>query len=44
MFESTATARATKKSLAEPDAPLRWVCLALGLAIIALALRIASTW
>jgi hypothetical protein len=35
---------AAKRTFQPADAPTRWVCLALGLSIIVLALRIASVW
>jgi hypothetical protein len=38
------SAAAAKKSPQPADAPMRWVCLALGLSILVLALRIASVW
>lgn len=44
MRKSVASATAAKQALHPTDAPMRWVCLALGVAILALALRIASVW
>jgi hypothetical protein len=44
MRKSIASASAVKEASALVDAPMRLVCLALGLSILMLAIRIASFW
>jgi hypothetical protein len=44
MRKPVASAAALKQASALVDAPTRLVCVALGLSIVTLALRIASIW
>jgi hypothetical protein len=44
MRDPIPSATTAKTSLQPADAPMRWVCLALGLSILVLAVRIASVW
>jgi len=43
-YRTEAAMAATETETARADAPVYWICLALLLAVVTLAMRIASIW